>query len=157
MQRRIAATPAWSKQVASICRAFGILNRIVARSLHEICVNAHTILPKDLVEERSIYRQDTFIFLLPERKNAGESTAWLSNRATAGQNEGIRQRYVSGCTIEELSTSMHYRHMLSRKSFIKIMQECRRHSFFYKNRSVRFCLPHPHLFPYNELVKGEQT
>ncbi|MFR5080377.1 MAG: hypothetical protein ACLTDX_21190 [[Clostridium] innocuum] len=63
---------------------------------------------------RSIYRQDTFIFLLPERKKRwGERSGYRTELHL--RNEGIRQRYVSGCTIDELSTQYALSHHAIKK------------------------------------------
>ena len=67
-------------------------------------VNAHTILPKDLVEELQKYIQAGYIYIpaAGKKKRWGEHSGYRTELQL--RNEGIRQRYVSGCTIEELST-----------------------------------------------------
>ena len=68
-------------------------------------VNAHTILPKDLVEELQKYirgRIHLLFLLTGKEKRWGEHSGYRTELQL--RNEGIRQRYVSGCTIEELST-----------------------------------------------------
>ena len=86
-------------------------------------VNAHTILPKDLVEELQKYIQAGYIYIpaAGKKKRWGEHSGYRTELQL--RNEGIRQRYVSGCTIEELSTQ--YDHL---SKIIRML----RHSFFYK-------------------------
>jgi Mor family transcriptional regulator len=67
-------------------------------------VNARTILPIDLVEELQKYIQAGYIYIpaAGKKKRWGERSGYRTELHL--RNEGIRQRYVSGCTIEELST-----------------------------------------------------
>ena len=70
-------------------------------------VNAHTVLPDDLVEEQQEYKciLPVYTSAAPpagKKKRWGERSGYRTELQL--RNEGIRQRYVSGCTIEELST-----------------------------------------------------
>ena len=93
-------------------------------------VNAHTILPKDLVEELQKYIQAGYIYIpaAGKKKRWGEHSGYRTELQL--RNEGIRQRYVSGC----FPLSMHYRHMLSRKSFIKNHKNAA--AFFFSTKQV---------------------
>ena len=96
-------------------------------------VNAHTILPKDLVEELQKYIQDTFIFLLPERKNAGESTAAIEPSYSC-EMKASGNAMCPAARLRSFPLSMHYRHMLSRKSFIKNHKNAA--AFFFSTKQV---------------------
>ena len=97
-------------------------------------VNAHTILPKDLVEELQKYIQAGYIYIpaAGKKKRWGEHSGYRTELQL--RNEGIRQRYVSGCTIEELSTQ----YALSAHAIKKIIYQISKNAaaFFFSTKQV---------------------
>ena len=78
-------------------------------------VNAHTVLPERLVEELQNYVQAGYIYIpaAGKKKRWGKRSGYRKELQL--RNESIRQRYVSGCTIDELSSQYALSHPAIKK------------------------------------------
>ena len=92
------------------------------------------------------------MFLLPERKNAGESAAAIEKNCSCEMKASGNAMYPAA-RLMSFPVSTHYHTMLLRKSSIRNDKNAAAF-FFLQNSSVQFCsLPEIHILSYNELAE----